>query len=169
VATGLINGTIDAGTAGTYTVSVIVSDDATISLSDTADFVWNVYPVNNAPVLTYPGYQVNMETDTIALQIIATDPDTSNTLIYTASNLPPNLSIDSTTGLISGVVQIGAGMTGIHTVEVIVRDDGFPQLTDTTEFDWDIDAEVIRIMPLGASSTEGNPTPNGYRPTLKIC
>lgn len=63
------------------------------------------------PVVTNPGAQMNVDGDIVNLQIVANDENTNicGPLNYSATNLPPNLTIDSTTGLISGTIVGGSG------------------------------------------------------------
>jgi hypothetical protein len=65
---------------------------------------------NTPPEITNPGDQTSTEGDSINLQIGASDVDTGDTLSYGASGLPPELTIDPATGLISGTIATeGAG------------------------------------------------------------
>ena len=57
-ATGLITGTLSAGSAGTYFVTAVVTDG---SLSTSQAFTWTVTHVNRAPVLASPGNQSSVE------------------------------------------------------------------------------------------------------------
>ncbi len=57
---------------------------------------------NTIPTIITPGQQFYAEGDNINIAIIANDDDGDH-LIYSASNLPRQLSIDSSTGLIQGV------------------------------------------------------------------
>ncbi len=68
-------------------------------------------PVGLEPVVTNPGAQVGVEGDLVNLQIEATDANTiaCGPLNYTAANLPPSLSIDEATGVISGTLLAGSG------------------------------------------------------------
>ena len=50
------------------------------------------------------------------------DPDTGDVLSYSAGNLPPGLSIDSTTGVISGTLDHSASQGGPYTVTVSADD-----------------------------------------------
>ena len=63
--------------------------------------------INNPPVVTNPGDQTNAEGDNITLSINANDGDASQTqnLTYSASGLPPGLSINPNTGVISGTIK----------------------------------------------------------------
>ncbi|WP_437371980.1 malectin domain-containing carbohydrate-binding protein, partial [Maribacter litoralis] len=63
---------------------------------------------NSSPIVENPGNQYNFEGDEINLPIIA--DDNSNNLTYSATGLPPTLTIDSNTGVISGtILEQGAG------------------------------------------------------------
>ena len=57
---------------------------------------------NSAPNITAIDDQFNVNGDTVTLQVGATD---GGTITYSATNLPPTLSIDPNTGLISGVID----------------------------------------------------------------
>lgn len=63
------------------------------------------------PIVTNPGAQVGVEGDVVNLQIQATDANTvaCGPLSYEATNLPDNLTINPTTGLISGTLLAGSG------------------------------------------------------------
>ena len=84
-ATGLISGTLAATAAGVYPVTATVSDGV-LDVSQT--FTWTVRGLTRAPVLTNPGDRTNAEGATIALQMMASDPD-SDPLTYSATGLPP--------------------------------------------------------------------------------
>jgi hypothetical protein len=78
---------------------------------------------NSPPQVTNPGDQNNTEGDTVSLQIVATDPD-GDSLGYSTLGLPPGLSINTSTGLISGVIDTGASASSPYDVTVSV-DDGY--------------------------------------------
>jgi len=61
--------------------------------------------MNNPPMVTNPGNQVNEEGETINLDIMATDNDNCGGLTYGATGLPPSLTIDPNTGVISGTLD----------------------------------------------------------------
>ena len=63
-------------------------------------------PVNEPPVVTNPGGQIDREGDYVSLQVEATDANACSGLTYTASGLPPSLTIDPATGLISGTLDV---------------------------------------------------------------
>ncbi|WP_020568721.1 malectin domain-containing carbohydrate-binding protein [Neolewinella persica] len=66
-------------------------------------------PVNTAPVVDVVPNQFNFEEDNISLQVTASDIDPCTGLTYTATGLPPSLTIDTNTGLISGTLDAGSG------------------------------------------------------------
>ena len=73
-------------------------------------FNWTV----NSPItITDPGDQVNNPGDTVSLQVSATDT-ASGTLSYAATGLPTGLSINSSTGLISGTITASTGFVHNH-------------------------------------------------------
>ncbi|MDB4327486.1 DUF642 domain-containing protein, partial [bacterium] len=117
--TGLISGIPDIGSAGTYSVTLTVSDNnggiAIVTLQ------WNVtiVGVNSLPVITPISGQHSLESETIALQVLANDAD-NDALTYSSQSLPPTLFINSQTGLISGNLEIGS--SGIYAVTVSVSD-----------------------------------------------
>lgn len=62
----------------------------------------NPPPTGNTVTVTNPGSQTTQLNTPVSLQVKASDSDSGETLSYTASGLPQGLSIDSTTGVISG-------------------------------------------------------------------
>lgn len=101
-ATGRISGT--ASVAGTSTVTVTASDGA---LEASATFTLTVTAGNRTPTLEAPADQTHDLDDIVRLPLAASDPD-GDSLTYSATGLPPGLSITSTTGLITGTPTIAA-------------------------------------------------------------
>ncbi|MFS4448042.1 malectin domain-containing carbohydrate-binding protein [Maribacter sp. 2307UL18-2] len=75
------------------------------------------------PLVTNPGAQVSVEGDVINLPIVALDGTSPpcGPLTYTAENLPENLTIDETTGVISGTLLEG---TGSGTAGAFIEENG---------------------------------------------
>jgi hypothetical protein len=83
-----------------------------------------VLPVNDVPVLTSPGNQTSQEGATVALNIVASDVDGAS-LSFSATNLPPGLSINvitPTTAVIGGTIANGAATGSPYNVTVTVSD-----------------------------------------------
>jgi len=64
---------------------------------------------NAEPVVTNPGAQSGFDGQVVNLPISATDADDCGALSYSATGLPPGLSIDENSGVISGTIDPGTG------------------------------------------------------------
>src|SRR5207342_2197901 len=114
--TGAISGTLSYSSAGPHPVTVTVSDG---TLTASTSFSWTVTNVNRAPVITAITDQTNAENAAISLAVTASDPD-GDTLTYSATGLPPSLTINATTGAITGTLSYASA--GSHSVTVTVSD-----------------------------------------------
>jgi hypothetical protein len=114
--TGVISGTLTFTSAGTYTVTATASDG---QLSNSKSFTWTVTNTNRPPTLTQPANQTSARNTSVSLQLAATDPD-GTALTYSAAGLPPSLTVNAATGLISGTLT--ASSTGSHTVTATASD-----------------------------------------------
>ena len=135
--TGRLSGTLS--TAGNYQVEVTATD--IVGLSDSQVFTWvvtQVVQVNRAPVLSKPAHQQSANGSVVSLTLSATDAD-GDTLSYSASGLPSGLSLNASTGVISGAVN----SAGSYNVTATARDpDG---LTDSESFTWTVTAVVSNL------------------------
>ena len=133
--TGVIAGTVGAGTASAtpYAVTVTASD---VTDSTNTTFNWDVahLAVNN------PGDQTNAEGDIVSLQIGVSD-GTAEPLTYSATGLPSGLSIDPNAGLISGTVANLDANAGPYNVTVSAANGG--GATDGQSFQWTITHVLI--------------------------
>lgn len=101
-----------------------------VGASATTTFNWEVDPL--VTVLN-PGDQTNCEGDSVSLAVQAFDA-AGNTLIYSASNLPSGLSIDSSTGLIAG--EITGAVEGTPYSVTVTATDG--SIAASQSFNWSI-------------------------------
>jgi hypothetical protein len=81
-----------------------------------------------------------------------TDSDSSRTLNYTASNMPPGISFDPVTRLFSGT----ATSLGVYTVVVAATDNGSPPASASTSFSFTVTAPLPVATTDSISTTHGN-------------
>ena len=146
--TGLISGTVATGSSAyqVFSPTITASDG---SASDQLTFTWIV---NDPITITNPGDQTNNEGDTVALQIQASDID-SSPLIYTVTGLPDGLAIDPNTGLISGTIAPGSSANGPFSPTVTASDGvASNQLT----FNWFVNGPITFTDPGYQSNNEGD-------------
>jgi hypothetical protein len=153
-ATGLISGTIAAGAAayGPYTVTVSAQDGA--GHSDAKQFTWTVGIAGGLLTVDNPGNQINAQGDVLALQIQGNDTD-GDTLTYSATGLPPGLSINPSSGLISGVLSNTSASGSPYTVTVSASDG---VNSASTSFTWTVtnqSSSVSLTNPGTQSSVQG--------------
>ena len=109
-ASGVISGTLDYESSGSYVVSVTVTDGQ--GATATGSFTWEVANVNRAPVLTNPGDQTSDEGEWAFLWLDASDPD-GDPVTYSATGLPAGLGRNELTGWIAGIVDYDAAETQV--------------------------------------------------------
>jgi Putative Ig domain len=131
--TGLISGTIPISTPASAPATVEVTAEDTTGASGSAVFGWIV---RNLVTLTNPGTQSSNAGTEVSLQVHATDSDAGQTLTYTAANLPPGLSINPSTGLISGPIPNSTPIPPPGTVTVTARDSTIA--SGSTTFTWTV-------------------------------
>ncbi|MDJ0499060.1 MAG: Ig-like domain-containing protein [Acidimicrobiia bacterium] len=137
---------------GVYAFDVVASDDGSPVQADTQSVTFAVLENNLAPLVNTPGAQSSAEGDVVSLPIVAIDPDLpANALSYSASGLPAGLSIDPSTGQISGTISFAASAGSPHMASVTVTDDGSPLRSGATTFPWTV-GDTNR-SPLLASDT----------------
>jgi cold shock CspA family protein len=143
----------------TYRINVGVSDSGSPRLSDTQLVTITVPRLNSPPQVTQPGRQDSVEGDEVNLPVRATDPDGDN-VKYTATGLPPGLTIGNTTGVIGGTVDYVAAADSPFAVEITVTDDGSPHKSSTVSFDWFVTDtnRAPTVSPLSLVAIVGEPT-----------
>ena len=125
---GVISGAIGLRAAGSYAVRArsTASDDGFVG---STSFTWTVNDTT-PPALTNPGNQTNNEGDTVSLAIQAVDADPGT---FNAVGLPTGLSINPTTGVISGTLAVGTA--GVYAVTVTASDNG---VVGSVAFSWSV-------------------------------
>jgi hypothetical protein len=128
--TGVISGTPTGATGSPFSVDVTVTDTSGASGSRT--FTWDI---TNVVTVTNPGTQSSLEDEPItALDMSATDSQSSiTTFTWSATGLPTGLSINTSTGAITGTPTV----LGPFTVDVTATDS--TSASNTVIFTWDIE------------------------------
>ena len=166
-----------SGAALVPTVTATATFDDAGTLRSTSEFS-GAAGVNHAPVVTNPGNQTDAELDVVSLVVAGTDPDL-DTLTWSTTGLPPALSINPSTGEISGTLS--ASSAGTHNVTVTALDGNGG--IDSESFTWtvtelnqapivtnpgdqsDAENDVISLTIVGSDpiSTRSPGRPPGYR------
>jgi Bacterial Ig-like domain (group 3)/Putative Ig domain len=128
ISTGLISGTI-TGSASTYSASVTASDGE--GASATQNFTWNV----SALSVTNPGTQNNAVGDAVSLQVQDSGLPSGDSWSYAASGLPSGLTINISTGLVSGAIT---GSATTYSASVTASDG--EGASATQNFTWNVSA-----------------------------
>ena len=117
---------------------------------------------NTSPTLVTPGDQINTEGDAVALQVMANDED-GDTLVFSATNLPPGLSLDANSGLISGTLADTAAARSPYTVTVTVQD---ASASADVTFTWTV---ILQTTPGTARiGSPDNPVTPGQTFTVQV-
>jgi hypothetical protein len=114
--TGLISGTLATASASAtpYQVTASVTDGTN---SATQSFQWTV----NFISLTNPGDQFSYDGDEVSLSVAASDAS-GQALTLSAAGIPPGLSINSQTDLISGTLSTTADTNSPYSVTLTATD-----------------------------------------------
>ncbi len=129
------NGTVTIGAGGNVTYTPTANYNGTDSftytvtsggVTETTTVTMTVTPVNDAPVATAASNQAGVDGQADSYNAGALFSDVDNaTLTFSASGLPAGLSIDPSTGLISGTIGIHASTAtpgGVYSVTVTATD-----------------------------------------------
>ncbi len=152
---GLISGIVDASAAetsgGSYPVTVMADNGQ--GHTGSATFTWNVAHTNQAPVVDNPGDTLNVNGDSVSWQIGASDPD-GDPVTYSATGLPLGLTVNATSGVISGTVGASASASSPYAVTVSASDG---TLSASQTFTWTVTTgAVVVTQPSDATNTEGD-------------
>jgi len=106
-------------------------------------------PANQAPSLTQPANQTHTEGAAVSLQLSASDPD-NDPLTYSATGLPGGLSINASSGLISGTLAAGSSAASPYSVTATVNDGRGGSASRT--FSWTVNAPAPPSAPTGLTA-----------------
>ncbi|MEF8833278.1 MAG: putative Ig domain-containing protein, partial [Halofilum sp. (in: g-proteobacteria)] len=137
----------------TDTFSYEVSDQE--GGTDTASLTVTITGANDQPsVDTAIADQSSDDGETITPVDVSgnfSDVDASDALTFSATGLPPGLSIDPNTGEISGTIDDSASQNGPYNVTITVDDgSGEPNATQTDTFEW----TVSNLEPTALDDTD---------------
>ena len=115
----------------TYTVTsggVTETTTVTVTIGD----------VNDIPTTSGLADRSSLDGQAVSLNVAAVFADTDNaTLTYTVTGLPPGLTLNPTTGVISGTIDKSASQTGPYSV-IVTASDGNPGGTVSASFTWNV-------------------------------
>ena len=123
VSSSTSNGTWLSDSASVQTDTTLTGSSVTSALGSTTVYDFGTVSVTN------PGPQSSTEGSSVSLTISASD-SSSGTLTYAASNLPPGLAINPSTGAIAGTVALGAAADSPYTTTVTAGDGTFSARAD---------------------------------------
>jgi hypothetical protein len=150
---GIHTVTIDVGNVVSYTfnppagaryyVVVQAYNTAGVLSAKSSEVILDVPLANRAPTLTQPANQTSVLDAAVSMPLLAADPD-GTPLRFSASGLPPGLTINTTSGLVAGL----ALAKGSYAVTVTATDGA---LSVSRSFSWTVTdslATVVNVSPL---------------------
>jgi len=116
-------------TAGSYTVTVTVTDSGSPRANSLASITVNVQALL-PPALALPGNRTGVSGSWINFTVTATSPNPARTVTLSASQLPAGAIFDSSIGVFSW--KPGASETGYYTITFTATDDSSPPMSSTS-------------------------------------
>lgn len=158
--TGALTWTPDSSqAAGSYPVTVKVTDDGPPPLSSTNTFTINVLEANTPPNLTVPDPQTVAEGTLLAVAASAFDSDIpAQTLTYALVSAPEGVSINPATGLVSWIPTESQG-PGDYLIRLKVSDSASPSTSSTNSFSVKVTEANLPpalVMPSGQTVVQGS-------------
>ncbi|MBW1699849.1 MAG: cadherin domain-containing protein, partial [Deltaproteobacteria bacterium] len=155
------NTNLDYETSTSYSLTVQVEDPE--GLTDTATVTVNVTGVNEAPSISDSVYSIDENTanGTVVGKVSATDPDTSDTLIYSiiAGNDNKAFSINASTGeiTVNNSAALDFETTPSFTLTIRVTDNGSPSLSETASVTINLN-DIAELVDTGTEPTSETTT-----------
>jgi prepilin-type N-terminal cleavage/methylation domain-containing protein len=141
---GVVSGT--PTTVGTYPVTATITD--AYGLVDTALFTWTI---SAAQALTNPGTQTSDAN--LADSLSMSETGGVGTVTWSATSLPVGMSINASTGVISGTPTVA----GAPSVTVTAKDS--LNASASTTFTWTVAAQLALARPADQSTKQSNNIP----------
>jgi cyclophilin family peptidyl-prolyl cis-trans isomerase len=139
---GLITGVVSTGDSSNSPFNVTITATDSSGNTNTTSFQWKIYATDPVSV-SNPGTQSNLEGDLVDVAVNATDI-TGGTPTFTATGLPPGISIDPTSGHIVGTINTGDSTNSPYNATVTVTDGAF---SAQTTFQWNVSPVVTVQAP----------------------
>ncbi|MEQ1740157.1 MAG: putative Ig domain-containing protein [Methyloglobulus sp.] len=156
---GAISWTPTNAQVGDNNVTVKVTDSSSAAnISATQDFIVAVTNANDAPTLNFIPAQNAVVGTAFNLNAVGSDIDAGDVLTYSITGNPTWLSINPTTGVLSGTPDAVASSTVTVTVT-----DTFGPVAASQNFNLDVTA--VAATPVVYFSTFGNTNPTGLAGT----
>ena len=156
-ANGTLNYTPNKDFNGTDTITYTISDGQ--GGTATAKVTVTVNPVNDPPIIVgqLPP-QSNLDAATVSVPTADGFTDVDNaTLAYSVTGLPPGLSINPATGLISGTIDRSASQANGGVYSVVVTATDAAGLSATQKFTWTVTNPAPVAADDIASTSEDTP------------
>ncbi len=148
-----------AGETRTTSVTYTISDGN--GGTSTATVTATVTGTNDAPTSTAIANQTSTDAAVVSLNVAShfSDVDATNVLTFSASGLPSGLSINATTGVISGTIASNASVTGPYSVTVTATDNAGATTSQT--FTWTVtNPAPTAVVDTGATTENGTASGN---------
>lgn len=130
-ANGLITWTPKANQKGSFSFSVVVTDNGSPKLSDSKSLTVNVASENRPPKLSAISDKSVAAGSLLAFTASASDPDAGQTLTFSLVNAPDGASIDAASGAFRWTPTVDQALSASrYSFKVRVTDDGSPALSD---------------------------------------
>ncbi len=138
-----------AAADGAFDVSIAAADG---TQAGQQEFSWTINPYISVDSIAD---QTKVEGNVISLAVTATDAG-SFSMTYTVSGLPSGLSINASTGLISGTINSGDAVSAPNSVTITVADVTY---SSTASFNWSLTPASAPAAPtVGSVALQCNQT-----------